>query len=82
MRVILYTFTFVLPALTNIGGLLVLFLYIFSILGVFLFAEVKLQWYLDVHANFQSFGSAFLTLLRCATGEAWNAIMVDTMRQN
>jgi hypothetical protein len=52
MRIILDTFTFVLPALTNIGGLLVLFLYIFSILGVFLFAEVKLQYYLDVHANF------------------------------
>ena len=82
MRIILDTFTFVLPALTNIGGLLVLFLYIFSILGVFLFAEVKLQWYLDVHANFQSFGNAFLTLLRCATGEAWNSIMVDTMRQD
>jgi hypothetical protein len=82
IRVILDTFTFVLPALTNIGGLLVLFLYIFSILGVFLFSEVKLQNWLDEHANFQSFGTAFLTLLRCSTGEAWNSIMVDTMRHN
>jgi hypothetical protein len=71
----------VIPALTNIGGLLLLFLYIFSVLGVFLFAGVKLQENLDVHANFQSFTSAFLTLLRCSTGEAWDAIMVDTTRQ-
>jgi hypothetical protein len=52
IRVILDTFTFVLPALTNIGGLLVLFLYIFSILGVFLFSQVKLQYWMDEHANF------------------------------
>lgn len=53
----------------------------FSILGIFLFGEVKLQFTLDDHANFQSFGSAFLTLLRCSTGEAWNSIMQDAMRQ-
>jgi Ion transport protein len=68
------------PALTNIGGLLVLFLYIYSVLGVFVFAEVKLQSYLDIHANFQSFGLAFLTLLRCSTGEAWDSIMMDMVR--
>ena len=42
IRVILDTFTYTLPALTNIGGLLLLFLYIFAITGVFLFADVKL----------------------------------------
>jgi hypothetical protein len=52
IRVIIDTFTYTLPALTNIGGLLLLFLYIFAITGVFLFADVKLQGYLDVHANF------------------------------
>jgi hypothetical protein len=36
---------------------------------------------LDVHANFQSFGEAFLTLIRCSTGEAWNAIMADVKRE-
>lgn len=71
----------VIPALTNIGGLLLLFLYIFSVLGVFIFAGVKLQDNLDVHANFQSFTNAFLTLLRCSTGEAWNSVMMDTTRQ-
>jgi hypothetical protein len=42
IRVIIDTFTYTLPALTNIGGLLLLFLYIFAITGVFLFADVKL----------------------------------------
>ena len=52
IRVIIDTFTYTLPALTNIGGLLLLFLYIFAITGVFLFSDVKLQGYLEVHANF------------------------------
>ena len=33
------------------------------------------------HANFQNFGNAFLTLFRCATGEAWNSIMFDSARE-
>lgn len=31
------------PALLNVGGLLLIFLYIYAILGVFLFSEVKVQ---------------------------------------
>ena len=81
IKVIFETLIVTIPAITNIGGLLLLLLYMFSVLGVFLFAEVQLQDYLDHHANFQSFGIAFLTLLRCSTGEGWNALMLDTMRQ-
>jgi hypothetical protein len=81
IKVIFETLYVTIPALTNIGGLLLLFLYIYSVLGVFLFAEVKLQDNLDIHANFQSFGLAFLTLLRCSTGESWDYIMADTIRQ-
>jgi len=32
------------------------------------------------HVNFQTFGNAFLTLMRCATGEAWNSIMFESAR--
>jgi hypothetical protein len=42
IKVIFETVLVTIPALTNIGGLLLLFLYIFSVLGVFLFAEIKL----------------------------------------
>jgi hypothetical protein len=81
IKVIFETLVVTIPAITNIGALLLLLLYMFSVLGVFLFAEVQLQDNLDDHANFQSFGIAFLTLFRCSTGENWNALMLDTMRQ-
>jgi Ion transport protein len=42
IKIIFETLVVTIPALTNIGGLLLLFLYIYSVLGVFLFAEIKL----------------------------------------
>lgn len=48
IKVIFETLIVTIPALTNIGGLLLLFLYIYSVLGVFLFAEVMLQDNLNV----------------------------------
>ena len=81
LRLIFNTFVVTIPSLANIGGLLTLLLYLYSILGVFLFAPVKLQEYMNVHANFEGFGIAFLTLIRMATGEGWNYIMMDSKRQ-
>lgn len=65
----------------NVGALLILFLFLFAVLGMSLFAEVKLQEYLNRHANFENFGRAILTLLRVATGESWVGIMHDCARQ-
>lgn len=42
IKVIFDTLIITIPAITNIGGLLLLILFMFSVLGVFLFAEVKL----------------------------------------
>ena len=42
IKVIFETLIVTIPAITNIGGLLLLLLYMFSVLGVFLFADVKL----------------------------------------
>lgn len=42
LRIIFETFIITIPALSNVGGLLMLFLYMYSVLGVFLFAEVEL----------------------------------------
>jgi hypothetical protein len=52
MKVIFDTLIITVPAITNIGGLLLLLLFMFSILGVFLFAEIKLQTTLEDHTNF------------------------------
>lgn len=75
--------TFILASreMLNVGALLILFLFIFSILGVTIFAEVKLQETMNRHANFENFGRAILTLFRVATGEGWVEIMYDAARQ-
>ena len=33
---------------------------------------------LGAHVNFRDFPTAFLTLFRCISGEAWNNIMLET----
>lgn len=42
LKRIFNTFIITIPSMGNVGGLLILLLYIFSILGIFLFAEIKL----------------------------------------
>jgi hypothetical protein len=32
---------------------------------------------IGLNANYRSFGSAFMVLVRCAAGEGWNTIMVE-----
>ncbi|CAM9780756.1 unnamed protein product [Chrysoparadoxa australica] len=64
-----------LPGMLNISALLFLLIFCYAIVGMNLFATVMLQEELNEHANFQSFGSSFLTLFRMSTGEAWNTIM-------
>jgi len=80
LNIIFETFLITIPALANIGGLLLLFLYLYAVIGVSLFAPVKLQENLNHHANFKSFLSSFLTLFRASTGEGWNDIMHDITR--
>ena len=80
LNIIFETFLITIPALANIGGLLLLFLYLYSVIGVSLFAEVKLQNDLNKDANFKTFTRSFLTLFRASTGEGWNDIMHDLSR--
>jgi hypothetical protein len=82
LRATLMTFMVCLPALMNIGSLLILINIIYSILGVQLFSEVKLNNEFEEHANFQSIGVAFLTLLRITTGEQWPRIMESLSRSH
>lgn len=67
------------------GLLFFLLFFIFAALGVELFGrlecseEIPCQG-LGEHAHFANFGMAFLTLFRVATGDNWNGIMKDTLR--
>ncbi len=69
-----------LPSLGNVGGILLLLFFIYAVMGVQLFATVQLKASLNAHANFQTFWSALLTLMRASTGESWNAIMYDLVK--
>jgi hypothetical protein len=46
-----------------------------------LFAFVKFGDEITPHTNFRTFPDALLTLLRCSTGEGWNAIMHEAANQ-
>ncbi|GMF29751.1 unnamed protein product [Phytophthora lilii] len=77
IRAILSTLYISLPGLSNITSILFLILFVYSTMGVHLFAKVALTSNIDAHANFQSFGRGFLFLLRAATGESWDHCMYD-----
>ena len=64
----------------NIGSLLILFLFMFVILGMNLFSNVQLQTNLNQNINFQTFGTAFITLFITSTGENWPLVMADLSR--
>ena len=75
LKIIFQTFLVSLPALANVGSLLFLLLYIYSILGMFLFAEVKQNYPLDDNLSFRNIGYSLLTMIRVSTGENWHEIM-------
>jgi hypothetical protein len=77
LRILFATLVRTLPSLWNVGAILVLLTYIYSVLGVQLFANVKFGDALGPHANFQAFDTAFMTLIRASTGENWNGLMYD-----
>jgi hypothetical protein len=72
------TLIYSLPALGNVGTLMVLFFFIYGIMAMNLFGQVKYTEgspYLSAHANFSTFPLALLTLFRMITGENWNGIL-------
>lgn len=66
----------------SLGLLLMLLMFMFAIIGISQFALVDLEGAdeMNYHVNFQTFSTAFLTLMRCATGEAWNSIMFESAK--
>eukprot|EP00198_Chlamydomonas_reinhardtii_P012109 XP_001701446.1 voltage-gated Ca2+ channel, alpha subunit [Chlamydomonas reinhardtii] len=79
MQKLLYTLITSLPALANVGGVMLLFFFIYAIIGVNLFAGIKYGQALNSHANFDRFANAMLLLFRMLTGESWDQVMQDCM---
>ncbi|XP_021929198.1 voltage-dependent T-type calcium channel subunit alpha-1H-like isoform X2 [Zootermopsis nevadensis] len=87
IRALLDTVMQALPQVGNLGLLFFLLFFIFAALGVELFGRLECsEKYpcqgLGEHAHFSNFGMAFLTLFRVATGDNWNGIMKDTLRDD
>ena len=59
-------------SLANIGGLLLLMMYIYSIIGMIYFGELKRNATMNDYINFESFTSSFITLFTVATVDSWN----------
>jgi len=82
LKIVFNTFIVSLPAMANVGGLLFLLLYLYSVLGVYLFSEVTLNGFFTANQNFSNFTSAFLTMFVVATGDGWGYIMNAAMVTN
>ncbi|KAK2820936.1 hypothetical protein Q5P01_023895 [Channa striata] len=85
MRALLDTVMQALPQVGNLGLLFMLLFFIFAALGVELFGDLICDEHhpcegLGRYATFKNFGMAFLLLFRVSTGDNWNGIMKDTLR--
>ena len=83
LQALIQTIIFSLPPLSSVFSLLMLVFFIYSILGVFLFKDIKSGNIIDpVYMNFNNFSNAMILLLRVSTGEDWNRIMYDCMKES
>jgi len=80
LQQLLQTLVFSFPALSNMATLLALLLFMYTIVAMSVFGELEhnMEFYND-HANFGSFVTSMVTLIRMATGESWNGIMHDIL---
>jgi len=77
LNLIFLSFINSLSSLLGVTGLLFFLIYIYAVVGMQIFAEVKLHGSLNEHVNFQSFLNAFFTLMQIMTGEKWYEVMYD-----
>ena len=66
-----------LSQILSVASMLMLIIFIFSVLGVFLFSGVTKGKVINDFNNFQNFLSAAILLLRCSTGGDWFLFMYD-----
>jgi len=74
------TFVISIPPLMNIGSLLLLILYIYTIAGVLIFGQVKRTGKASDNLNFESFEKGALTLFVIASTDAWPDIAASYLR--
>uniref|UniRef100_A0A8C1CE03 Voltage-dependent L-type calcium channel subunit alpha n=1 Tax=Cyprinus carpio carpio TaxID=630221 RepID=A0A8C1CE03_CYPCA len=78
IRTLLWTFIKSFQALPYVALLIVMLFFIYAVIGMQMFGKIALrdQSQINRNNNFQTFPQAVLLLFRCATGEAWQEIML------
>ena len=59
----------------NVGLLMFLIAFIYTVVGINLFAHVKSQEPMNRRLNFTSFPNGFMTLIGICTGDGWDILM-------
>uniref|UniRef100_A0A3P8ZSX9 Voltage-dependent L-type calcium channel subunit alpha n=1 Tax=Esox lucius TaxID=8010 RepID=A0A3P8ZSX9_ESOLU len=81
IRNLLWTFIKSFQALPYVALLIVMLFFIYAVIGMQVFGKIALVdgTQINRNNNFQTFPQAVLLLFRCATGEAWQEVMVACM---
>ena len=79
IRKLLFALVISLPALFNIGMLLLLIIFIYAIFGMNLFGNVRRQGFLNDMTNFETFFRSIVLLFRLTTAAGWNDILEPLM---
>ncbi|KAK7895355.1 hypothetical protein WMY93_020680 [Mugilogobius chulae] len=82
IRTLLWTFIKSFQALPYVALLIVMLFFIYAVIGMQMFGKIALRDNTQINRNnnFQTFPQAVLLLFRCATGEAWQEIMLACSR--
>uniref|UniRef100_A0A8C9VS22 Sodium channel protein n=1 Tax=Scleropages formosus TaxID=113540 RepID=A0A8C9VS22_SCLFO len=79
IRTLLFALMMSLPALFNIGLLLFLVMFIFSIFGMSNFAYVKREAGIDDMYNFETFGNSMICLFMITTSAGWDGLLLPIL---
>ncbi|XP_041953728.1 calcium channel, voltage-dependent, L type, alpha 1F subunit [Alosa sapidissima] len=81
IRTLLWTFVKSLQALPYVALLIAMIFFIYAVIGMQTFGKIAMQSHTQINRNnnFQTFQQAVLLLFRCATGEAWQEIMLASL---
>uniref|UniRef100_A0A3Q3J377 Sodium channel protein n=1 Tax=Monopterus albus TaxID=43700 RepID=A0A3Q3J377_MONAL len=81
IRTLLFALMMSLPALFNIGLLLFLIMFIFSIFGMSNFAYVKKEAGIDDILNFETFGGSIICLFQITTSAGWDGLLLPMLNR-
>ncbi|XP_048344327.1 sodium channel protein type 8 subunit alpha [Sphaerodactylus townsendi] len=81
IRTLLFALMMSLPALFNIGLLLFLVMFIFSIFGMSNFAYVKHEVGIDDMFNFETFGNSMICLFQITTSAGWDGLLLPILNR-